>query len=123
MRMIAAAVAVAVSAAFATGCASQMALVKGSAKKSVVIKGNMDQAFAAVSNAGKDLKYSVSEKRAKNFIGASRGMGYAEFSNVYIRFSESGGAVKADFDANSSKGSQAALDEYLAAVSKHVAYE
>lgn len=111
------------SAVLSTGCASQMALVKGSSKKTVVVKGTLDEAFNAAAAAGKDLKYSVSEKRAKNFIGANRGMGYAEFSTVYIRFTEANGVVSASFDANSNKGSQAALDEYLAAYAKLVSFE
>jgi hypothetical protein len=102
----------------ASGCASQMALVKGSSKKTVVVKATLDEAFNAAAAAGKELGYKVSEKRAKNFIGANRGMGYAEFSTVYIRFTESGGVVSAAFDANSNKGSQAVLDDYLAAYAK-----
>ena len=112
--------AVLTAAALTAGCASQMALLKGSAKQTVAVQGSMDSAFAAASEAGKEIGYKVSEKRAKNFIAASRGMGYAEFSNVHIRFSEDAGKVSAAFDANSSKGSQAVLDEYLAAFKKRV---
>ncbi len=120
LNKLTAAVSVVLTVLFVSGCASQMALLKGSAKKTIAVQGTLDEAFAAAAATGKDLGYSVSEKKAKNFIGASRGMGYSEFSNVYIRFTEEAGAVAVNFDANSSKGSDVALEEYVAAFSKRV---
>lgn len=116
-------IALALAAVLASACASQMALLSGEAKKSVVVAAPMDAAFAAGAEAGRDLKFSVSEKRAKNFISASRGMGYGEYSTVFLRLSEEGGKTRIDFSANSNKGSQQVLDEYLAALAKRAKIE
>ena len=120
LNLFTAVVSAVLTVASISGCASQMALLKGSSKKTIAVQGTLDEAFATASATGKELGYSISEKKAKNFIGASRGMGYAEFSTVYIRFSETAGAVSVAFDANSNKGSEAVLDEYVAAFSKRV---
>lgn len=111
------------AAVLASSCASQMALFSGEAKKSVVVAAPMAAAFAAGAQAGRDLKFSVSEKPAKNFISATRGMGYGEFSTVYLRLSEEGGKTKIDFSANSNKGSQQILDEYVSALAKRATLE
>lgn len=123
MRSIVKAVSVAVLAVAFAGCASQMAMFAGSSKKTVSVKGSLDAAFAAAVAAGNDLQYKVTEKKASNLVYSSRGYGYSEMSTVMVRFREEGGKVYADFDANSSKGSQTALDEYFGAFTKHAQVE
>lgn len=123
MRSIVKAGFVAVLAVVFAGCASQMAMFAGSSKKTVAVKGSLDSAFAAAVAAGNDLKYKVTEKKGSNMVYSNRGYGYAEMSTVIVRFRDEGGKVYADFDANSSKGSQTALEEYFGAFAKHAQVE
>ena len=106
-----------------SGCASQMALLKGGATMSYTLQTtDYNLAFDKVVATAKESGYSVyREDRDKGFFYFSRGFGYTESTNLEVRLvKDAGGTLRLDLVASSSAGPENIINEFMTAYRRYV---